>query len=782
MKLDPNDPRLTAYALGELDEQERATIDAQLTDNESARRTVDEIRQTAGVLTKELQAEECPEKSIDCRLAVEAQLLPTSEKPVLFPWRLLWATAGFAAAMIVVAIFLPVLKKASNTPQQLTASKEYAVDFEEAPRTEPPVHSSPSGTAVDELSVSDASHFTAKNLDSVGGVITPLNGLRGMDVGSSGDTDHKGVGGNIQFNDGHVEFKSKEAQVIRGTAEQPVPATPLPAPAGASQPYALGQLSRKKENTSAGWYSDDSSDLNRSGEATKRIKELSKLFKSGQPSRTSESGITFSEYEGERPPTPESYPGTESYQPYAANQFTSVGKDPLSTFSLDVDTASYANIRRFLERNTLPPRDAVRIEEMLNYFNYDYPEPKGDKPFAAYIEISECPWNPDHRLARIGIKAKEIAAHKRPASNLVFLIDVSGSMEPANKLPLIKRAFHLLVDQLDERDRVAIVVYAGNARIVLQSTPASEKRRILAAIDSLEASGSTNGGEGIQSAYDQATQNFIEGGVNRVILCSDGDFNVGITSQDELTRLIKQKAKSGTFLSVLGFGMGNLKDSTMEKLADNGNGHYAYIDTLDEARKMFVEQLTGTLVTVAKDAKIQLEFNPVEVSAYRLIGYEKRMLRAQDFNDDRKDAGDVGAGHTITALYEIVPADADTRVPPAVDPLRYQKSFATTPATFSGELFLLKIRYKDPDATDSKLASFPVKDRGERFGRSSEDFKFACAVAEFGMLLRGASPGERLSYERVLEIADEARSHDSNGYRAELIGLVKKAKSLSNAD
>jgi len=482
-------------------------------------------------------------------------------------------------------------------------------------------------------------------------------------------------------------------------------------------------------------------------------------------------------------PTPEDgrryYPGGESYEAYGENPFVMVTEQPLSTFGLDVDTASYANIRRFITERQTPPRDAVRIEEMLNYFKYNYAPPPSGQPFSLYVEMAECPWNSAHRLALIGLKAKEIPAHKRPASNLVFLIDVSGSMQPVNKLPLIKRALHLLVNQLDERDRVAIVVYASNARIALRSTSATDKERILDAIDSLKADGCTNGGEGIQWAYEQARQNFIEGGVNRVILCTDGDFNVGITDQNPLVALIQQEAKSGVFLSVLGFGMGNVKDSTMQKLADKGNGHYAYIDDLDEARKVFVEQLQATLVTVAKDAKLQVEFNPAVAQSYRLIGYEKRRLRDADFNNDRKDAGEVGAGHTVTALYEIIPAISSGE--PGVDPLKYQPPPLPRRGV-SDELMTVKLRYKEPDSGTSKLLTAAVKDTHQRWSKTSDDFRFAAAVAEFGMLLRGSQYSGNANFDSVIDLARFTCGRDDGGYRGEFICLVRQAQALTRGD
>ena len=469
---------------------------------------------------------------------------------------------------------------------------------------------------------------------------------------------------------------------------------------------------------------------------------------------------------------------TEAYDSIPENPFTAVATAPLSTFSIDVDTASYANVRRILGQGTLPPAGAVRIEELINYFSYDYAPPTGDDPFAVHVELAGCPWKADHRLARVGLKGRELDLSQRPPSNLVLLLDVSGSMEDPTKLPLLRRSLKMMIEHLGENDRVAIVVYAGASGMVLDSTPCDRKGEILAALERLQAGGSTNAGAGIQLAYDTAVANFIEGGTNRVILCTDGDFNVGTTSQSELVDLIEAKAKSGVFLTVLGFGMGNYKDSTLEKLADKGNGNYGYIDTIVEARKVLVSELGGTLVTIAKDVKIQVEFNPDKVTAYRLIGYENRLLAAQDFNDDTKDAGEIGAGHTVTALYEIVPSGVEIELP-GVDPLRYQQP-ASAPATGGkGEMFFLKLRYKQPDGDTSKLLEFPVKDDKGSYADASGEFKFAAAVAAFGMLLRGSEHKGSATYGSVLELGGEGAVRDPHGYRAEFLQLVGRAKGLT---
>jgi Ca-activated chloride channel family protein len=472
---------------------------------------------------------------------------------------------------------------------------------------------------------------------------------------------------------------------------------------------------------------------------------------------------------------------TESYSAIVENDFLRAAESPLSTFSIDVDTASYSNVRRFLSDGALPPPDAVRIEELVNYFTYDYPNPTGSDPFAVAAETTGCPWNPKHRLLRIGLQGRRMPAADVPPRNLVFLLDVSGSMGEPRKLPLLRNAFKLLTEQLRPQDTVSIVVYAGAGGLVLEPTAGSNRSAILAALERLHAGGSTNGGQGIQLAYAMARKSFKQGGINRVILATDGDFNVGVTREGDLTRMIEREREGGVFLTVLGLGTGNLKDSTMEQLANKGNGNYAYLDSLGEARKVLVQQAGATLVTIAKDVKIQVEFNPKQVQAYRLIGYENRLLRTEDFNDDKKDAGEIGAGHSVTALYEIVPAGAPMTGSdrPAVDPLKYQSTpTATTAAAASGELCFVKIRYKEPQGNESKLLSFPVTDRGEGFANASVDLRFASSVAAFGMLLRDSKHKGSASWTMTRDAAQGALGADAHGYRAEFLTLVGRAEKL----
>ena len=466
---------------------------------------------------------------------------------------------------------------------------------------------------------------------------------------------------------------------------------------------------------------------------------------------------------------------TASYAEIQENKFREVTEHPLSTFSVDVDTASYANVRRFLNQGALPPPDAVRIEELINYFKFDYAAPRNGAPVAIATEVGAAPWNPRHRLALVGLRATPLRLENTAARNLTFLLDVSGSMQPENRLPLVKKAMKMLADTLRPEDRVGIVVYAGNSGVALKPTQGDRKDLIQRAIEELSAGGSTNGAAGIQLAYEMATENFIKGGINRVILATDGDFNVGVTSQSELVRLIEEKRQRGIFLSVLGVGDNNLKDSTMEMLADKGNGNYNYLDSLQEARRVLIAEAGATLVTVAKDVKVQIEFNPRFVAAYRLIGYENRLLRKEDFNNDRKDAGEMGAGHTVTALYEIVPVGES--VPATVDPLKYQPQpkLAAAVSSNSTELMTVKVRYKEPQGDTSRLLEFPVRNDTNRM---TANLGFAAAVAEYGMLLRRSEHRGSATWAQVIALAKEHRGRDEDGYRAEFIRLVDLAAAL----
>lgn len=475
-------------------------------------------------------------------------------------------------------------------------------------------------------------------------------------------------------------------------------------------------------------------------------------------------------------------PNDESYKGISENGFNNAKDNPLSTFSVDVDAASYSNMRRFINNGQLPPADAVRIEEMINYFSYNLPGPTDNEPVAIHTELSSAPWNINHRLLRIGLKARTISTEKLPPSNLVFLIDVSGSMFEENKLPLVKSAMKMLVNQLRAKDKVSIVVYAGNAGLVLPTTSGDKKETIDNAIDNLEAGGSTAGGAGIKLAYKIAAENYMKGGNNRVILSTDGDFNVGASSDEDMEQLITKERETGISLSVLGFGMGNYKDSKMETLADKGNGNYAYIDNITEARKTLVSEFGGTLFTVAKDVKLQVEFNPAKVQAYRLLGYEDRMLNKEDFNNDKKDAGDMGSGHTVTALYEIVPAGIKDDYSVSVDPLKYQKPEKVARNSATNEMLTIKFRYKQPESMVSKLSQAVVMDVPEAESKTSGDFKFTAGVAEFGMLLRDSQYKEKSTYDQAINLARAGKGEDSEGYRAEFIKLAETAKLLAKSE
>ncbi|UCH97912.1 MAG: von Willebrand factor type A domain-containing protein [Candidatus Aminicenantes bacterium] len=469
---------------------------------------------------------------------------------------------------------------------------------------------------------------------------------------------------------------------------------------------------------------------------------------------------------------------TEEYSRIYENEFKDVRQNPLSTFSIDVDNASYSNIRRFINSNQVPRKDAVRIEEMINYFTYDYPEPKGIHPFTVTTEIAACPWNKNHQLIHIGLQGKRLNYDDLRPCNLVFLVDSSGSMSAANKLPLLKKSLKLLLEKLDDRDKVAIVAYAGSAGLVLPSTSASKKEKIINALEQLHAGGSTAGGAGIKLAYKVAKDNLITDGNNRVILCTDGDFNIGVSSTGDLVRLIEEKRKDDIYLTICGFGMGNYKDNRMEQISNAGNGNYFYIDNIQEAQKVFGKEMRANLFTIAKDVKIQVEFNPAKVKAYRLVGYENRVLADEDFDDDKKDAGELGAGHTVTALYEIIPAGSEEEVKKA-GALKYQETRVKDAAGSSGEIMTVKLRYKPPKEERSKLIEHPVVDQDISLAEASDNFRFSAAVAGFGMILRNSKFKGDLTYEAVIDLAKDSKGKDPEGYRAEFIRLVETCSLLS---
>ncbi|MCI0722542.1 MAG: von Willebrand factor type A domain-containing protein [Acidobacteria bacterium] len=816
MKVDPHDPRLTAYALGELDEAEQAAIERELLRSDAAREAVEDIRETAEVLRKELVKESGFVLSETQRLAVHQKMLSMGRKGIRSSPRNLYVAAALLAAASLFLVVYPwparkgSLENAFDTYQNgrivgrgsappaagqtphpgsdpNTKGDRQARETVARGKTAPTLQMEnrisgvvkdttgsviagaevilrPAGTRAETRLTTDASgEFQAKNLPP--GPVSVTVSSQGFKTFSQQL--------NLKAKDElHLQSKLEIGQIV-----QTVMVNAIAAPATPSLASPKPALVHRLTDLAAQGLTSLSERKARSGgiggSVYNRLQKFAALNKRSEPEgHDSEQSKTL----GDKGRYRQDF-NTEAYDRVVDNPFLRAIQNPLSTFSIDVDTAAYANLRRFLSSGALPPKDAVRIEEMVNYFSYDYALPKNKEPFSAQVEVAQAPWKPEHRLVKVGLKGREIAQGKRPPSNLVFLIDVSGSMQPPNRLPLIKRSLPLLVEKLTENDRVAIVVYAGASGLVLPSTACDQKARVLAALESLEAGGSTNGGSGIQLAYDTAIANFIRGGTNRVILATDGDFNVGVTNQGELTRLIEEKARSGVFLSVLGFGMGNYKDSTLEKLADKGNGNYAYVDSLQEARKVLVEQMGGTLITIAKDVKIQVEFNPTLVGAYRLIGYENRMLRAEDFNDDTKDAGEIGAGHTVTALYEVVPAGKEGVVP-GVDALKYQKPVQPAPESRSGELLTVKLRYKEPDGETSKLLQFPVSDRGTPWTQASRDFKFAAAVTALGMILRDSPYKGHATVSSVLELATEGKGEDKQGYRAEFIELARTARGL----
>jgi len=733
MKLD--NETLTAYVLGELDEPGRRAVEEMLRGNEAAREAVAELEATAGHAREILRGGEPVSLASTQVAAIEAKAAqPPRQRARLSKNR--WTKLAAAAAVVLfvagaTAALLPGI--AQRARQQHVAMTDRSAEPAETPVEDYMLRESvqPSVAVEHRLSEQtwDASPGAINNRAAAQGAPEPAFDQQRARLNVKADFDDNYAGTRL---DVKAEFKDDAKAFV------------------------------EIDNSNA-WGEDfRSAYVRNEGEAFREIPPGTHPPEFQDPDK-----VYWPDH------------NTEAYKRIVENPFMEVENEPLSTFSIDVDTASYSNMRRFLTQGQMPPPDSVRIEDLVNYFDYDY-APPADKstPFAAHVEVAACPWAPGHRLARIGLKGWEMAAGERPASNLVFLIDVSGSMQPENKLPLLKEALRMLVRQLDERDRIAIVVYAGNSGLVLPSTPGNELEIILGAIDGLESGGSTHGSAGIELAYETAVQNFLPGGTNRVILCTDGDFNVGTTDEGQLTRLIEEKAKSKVFLTVLGFGMGNLKDATLEMLADKGNGNYGYIDTLNEARKVLVQGLSGTLVTIAKDVKIQVEFNPAQVKAYRLIGYENRVLAAQDFNDDTKDAGEIGAGHTVTALYELVPPGGQTPGAPSVDPLKYQQPVQPGPTAQSGELLTLKLRYKEPEGDTSSLLEFPVRDEARTLAQATPDFRFASAVASFGMILRGSEHKGSSTFESVLDLAQGGLGKDPDGYRGEFVQLVQKAKAL----
>ncbi len=832
--MNTDDPKFTAHSLGELDEltaAERAEIEALIRADATAAAEAAETQALAALLRRELQGEEAQPLTAAQRATVLAATAPGAAgekaKVIAFPNRLTWLSAIAACLIVGVSIALIFRAFDAGKPAHSTASVHQprpgptiTLPHEPEPAASPEpvvpdVSAPPNGdgkssdarTAENQALIARQLHTSPPPM-SAPQLATPSQSpllARMAKAPASAPVTSKPITDETQ-----VSAVQSAPTKLAGSAAEPTALANAAAPSDEGGQFALQApaaktaAGRSPQTDSLSLHADPSSvvvaeahrgagqGLAMGGHGGAGKSDKTKSAMTGTSGNLQGVGLhdgrSDRRHEKDAAEKPDAElrqrasANTESFDPITDNAFLAVRENPLSTFSIDVDTASYAIVRRFLNERQLPPKGAVRIEELLNYFTYDYPQPQGDAPFSATMEVATCPWTPAHRLVRIGLKGREIAKDKRPASNLIFLIDVSGSMQPANRLPLLKQSLGLLIDQLGEEDRVGIVVYAGSSGCVLQ--PTHDKAEMRLALDRLEAGGSTNGASGIELAYQLAKKGFIKGGTNRVILATDGDWNVGVTNQSDLTEMITKQAKSGVFLTVLGFGMGNLKDAMLVKLAGKGNGNYAYLDTLLEAKKVLVEQFSGTIVTIAKDVKIQVEFNPAQVSGYRLIGYEKRLLAKEDFHDDQKDAGEIGAGHTVTALYEIVPAGKDVPASAKVDALKYQTPAAENPETrnqkpeTSPELMTLKLRYKAPDGDASKLLEFPLTDTGATWEKSTRDFRFAAAVAGYGMLLRDSPHKGDATWSAIHELAVEGKGEDTTGYRAEFISLLEKAKSL----
>lgn len=705
MKLHLDDPRLTAYALGELEGAEAAEMKKMIEENPEALQFVRDIQGTADLLTAEFSKEE----EVPLTREMRTKLHKLAEPKKKFSWQWLSLSGGLVAAGVVAVVI------SREQYSQVAVVPEEVAKVEAVQQTAEPVEEAYTFAKDTTIAGEGESRFRDEETKPA----SPIRYRR-----SSPSAIGKVAGG-------YVKQESVNARPVKDASKVGLYAT-------------LGAGGQKKSLDKA--YSDGDD------------------MKMGYGAKARMAAPVNTDY--------------ENYASYKENEITNVVDQALSTFSIDVDTASYSNVRRMLVKSQWPQKDAVRLEEMVNYFNYNYAPPTDGKPFATHIEVATSPWNKKAKLMRIALKGKEIAEQARPPANLVFLIDTSGSMDEENKLPLVKRSLNMLVDKMRPQDRIALVTYAGSSGVALDSTSGEKKMAIKKAIEELSAAGGTNGASGIELAYEQAKKSFIKEGTNRVILATDGDFNIGTTSEGDLNRLIESKAKSGVFLSVLGFGYGNLKDNTMQKLADKGNGNYAYIDTLREARKTLIEQSGGTLVTIAKDVKIQVEFNPKYVSKYRLVGYEKRILAAQDFNDDTKDAGEIGAGHTVTAFYEIYPAAGEPAAA-KVDALKYQDA-GKPKANESKELATVKLRFKAPTGDKSELIEVPVQNVDQSFDSASSDFKFAACVAEFGQMLKDSQFKGESTYSQLIEIAsaNTKLKDKEDPYRKEFVELIKKAQYL----
>lgn len=762
-----DDPRLTALALGEL--QDEALL-AEVESHPDLKREFDRIRTTAKSLTDAF-AEEAREPMAQTAKVTEPASAPARKsaerKVIRFPFLRpsVYVPLTSIAAVMILVFGIRFYEKPTPTPPQPLDAPEVVLP---APGSAAAAHPSTTATTTS------------------GNVATPTaqSGVQTVASTTSVASQHL-----PQIKEGTKEIRSKpsaRAVAKAGRGDEVYILSPFMVSAETPEGYASGDtLAETRMQTEL---KDGGSATNGASRKARRDRYADCVnYTLASPCATSPEETVHHEEEvtalnAVRPLAPFD---REGYDAITENSFTSPLAEPLSTFSVDVDTASYANVRRMLQDEELPPAGAVRIEELLNYFSYDYAPPADQStPFAAHIEATTAPWAPKHELVRVALKGYEVPWTERPVSNLVFLVDVSGSMDSSAKLPLVKEGLKMLVSQLDARDRVAIVTYAGYESLALPSTTANNTETIMHAIDQLGAGGSTNGAGGIRMAYEQAQSHFVKDGINRVILCSDGDFNVGMTSRSDLVDLITEKAKSGVFLSVFGFGRGNLQDSTMEQLADKGNGNYNYVDSLKEARRLFVRSASGNFLTIAKDVKIQVEFNPAYVQAYRLIGYENRKLEAQDFNDDKKDAGEIGAGHAVTALYEVIPVGVKWENPASVDKLKYQTmptpEKTTRPST--DELLTVKVRYKAPDGDKSKKLEFPLAASAiVPWEKASTDTRFASAVALFGMELRGSEYSGTGNLRMALDLASQALGSHPDDERVEFLDLCRRAKELNQA-
>jgi Ca-activated chloride channel family protein len=865
MSIDRDNPKWTAYVLGELDASERAALESELESSEEAREFVQELRVAALMMKDGLAAHADATLTPEQRFSIQAASSASAARPQVRRWfgrALAWTGGLAAAAVVIAAISIPSLLRSRQAAIQPQAGIQPVVNSAALDRTEktfseavvpaepafqdgsrravfaekqvnrqaakdsaanaqtltapaagvgvgfgaslyvPPAAAPATANETIAGVVTDSTKavipgvtVTATNLQTGATAIGITNESGKYELKNLADGEYKVTAELPGFKTGVVNAVKKEKDLggVQGQGGQQGQQGQQNQPASADFKLQVANTSQSVEVTVAAdtLLSASSASLGtvRSAGAPRDLPLVGNNVLSMVEVRP---GI------GAAPPPPPPASAARAAAPTVAptglldrpdafdtasqvyeNSFISATQQPVSTFSVDVDTASYANMRRFLNQNQLPPRDSVRIEEMINYFTYDYPQAAGGQPVTGSLEVAAAPWNPQHRLVRVGVKAKDVRLSQKP-SNLVFLIDVSGSMGTPERLPLLKSGLHLLVDKLTESDRVSIVTYAGSSGIALQPISGDRKDVILRAIDNLRAEGSTNGGAGIQTAYQLAVANFIRGSVNRVILATDGDFNVGVTDPNQLTQLIEDRAKSGVFLTVLGFG-NNFKDTLLGRLAQKGHGNYAFVDTINEAKKVLSEQLDATLVAVAKDVKIQVEFNPGQINAYRLLGYEARLMRAQDFNNDQKDANDMGSGQTVTALYEVVPRGVNVNGTNG-EPLRYQPEVAVAAQPRGGraanEMLDLRIRYKEPEGTESKLIEVPLVDRGASFASASSDFRFASAVAGFGLVLRDSSYKGSATLDWVLATAQNSRGGDKNGYREEFIRLVQRSMQI----